>query len=366
MDRRTREVYEREARGWIGARRPVALEDGRIDALAARLAPGARVADLGSGPGWYAAALRATGRPAVALDVSLEMLRAAGELAPGLPRVCADLAALPFSRGSFAGAVALNAYQHLPLAELPAALAQLHGALAEDGALELTLADLERAEPDAEEQARGAAQRRVSRNFPGRLFSYCTEAFARALLEGAGFEVDGLERDAFWLRIRATRRFTLPDFVRPELALLVCGLNPSLHAAQHGVPFGRPGNRFWPAARAASLIEREFDPLAALRRGIGFTDLAKRATRRADELRREEYSAGLERLRGLLRRERPRALLFVGLDGWRKAVDRRAQPGPVAGGFENTPTYLMPSTSGLNAPSSLDELTAHLRRAAAT
>ncbi len=365
MDRRTREVYERDARTWIGARRPVALEDGRIEALAARVAPGVRVADLGSGPGWYAAALRAGGRPAVALDVSLEMLRAAGEHAPGLPRVCADLAALPFARASFGGAVALNAYQHLPLAELPAAFAQLHGALAEGAALELTLADLERADPDPEEQSHGGAQRRVSRSFPGRLFSYCTEEFARALLEGAGFEVNCLERDAFWLRIRATRCFTLPDFVRPELALLVCGLNPSLYAARHGVPFGRPGNRFWPAARAAGLIEHECDPLAALRRGVGFTDLAKRATRRADELRPEEYGAGLARLRALLRRQRPRALVFVGLDGWRRAVDRRASAGPVAGGFEDTPAYLMPSTSGLNARSSLDELVAHLRRAAA-
>jgi TDG/mug DNA glycosylase family protein len=364
MDRRTREVYEREARTWIGARRPVALEDGRIEALAARVAAGARVADLGSGPGWYAAALCAAGRPALALDVSLEMLRAAGERTPGLPRVCADLAALPFARGSFAGAVALNAYQHLPLAELPAALAQLHDALAEGGALELTLADLERAEPDSDEQAQGGAQRRVSRNFPGRLFSYCTEAFARDLLEGAGFEVDGLERDAFWLRIRATRRFSLPDFVRPELALLVCGLNPSLYAAQYGIPFGRPGHRFWPAARAAGLIEQEFDPRAALRRGVGFTDLAKRATRRADELHPAEYRVGLERLRALLRRERPGALVFVGLDGWRKAVDRHARAGRIDGGFEDTPTYLMPSTSGLNARCSLDELIAHLRSAA--
>src|SRR5262249_18716312 len=126
----------------------------------------------------------------------------------------------------------------------------------------------------------------------------------------------------------------------------------------------RPGNRFWPAARAAGLIARERDPLDAFRRGVGMTDLVKRATASASELRREEYAAGLRRIEALVRLYRPAVLCFVGLEGWRQVIDRHAQPGWVPGGFADNPAYLMPSTSGRNARVPLTELAAHLRIAA--
>jgi TDG/mug DNA glycosylase family protein len=67
----------------------------------------------------------------------------------------------------------------------------------------------------------------------------------------------------------------------------------------------------------------------------------------------------------LVRWLRPGALCFVGLAGWRAAVDRRARPGPQQDGLARVPVYLMPSTSGLNARTSRDELTAHFREVAA-
>ena len=56
---------------------------------------------------------------------------------------------------------------------------------------------------------------------------------------------------------------------------------------------------------------------------------------------------------------------FVGLAGWRAAADRKAKPGWQERTLGDAPVYLMPSTSGLNAHSSLDDLTGHLRAAAA-
>ncbi len=188
-------------------------------------------------------------------------------------------------------------------------------------------------------------------------------AEALELCEAAGFTRVRLESQGRRSWVRARRARTLPDWIRPRLSLLVCGLNPSLYAADVGVPFARPGNRFWGAARAARLIVRDRDPFDALSRGVGFSDCAKRATRRASELRRDEYAAGLARLERQIQRYRPRAICFVGLEGWRRVRDRHAVAGWVAGGFAGRPAYLMPSTSGLNAHSKLADLTAHLSRA---
>ncbi|MGH9042057.1 MAG: mismatch-specific DNA-glycosylase, partial [Acidimicrobiia bacterium] len=151
----------------------------------------------------------------------------------------------------------------------------------------------------------------------------------------------------------------------PDMRLLVCGLNPSLVAADAGYGYAGPTNRFWPAALAAGIVTRARQPFHALTvDGVGMTDVVKRATPRADQLDRSEYGAGIKRLRHLVGWLRPGAVVFVGLTGWRAAVDRRARPGEQPGGFAGVPAYVMPSTSGLNAHARLPDLVEHLRRAA--
>lgn len=182
---------------------------------------------------------------------------------------------------------------------------------------------------------------------------------------GAGF--DGVRLSGSGPRfVDAVRARTLPDTVGPGMRLLVCGLNPSLHAADAGVGFVTPSNRFWPAAIEAGLVSRPRDAFHALRaHGIGMTDLAKRATRRADELSAAEYAAGVERVDRLCRRLQPGAVVCVGLAGWRAAVDRRAGVGVQDRTLGGRPVYVMPSTSGLNARTSRTQLVAHLRAALA-
>ena len=145
--------------------------------------------------------------------------------------------------------------------------------------------------------------------------------------------------------------------------MLICGLNPSLWSAEHGIPFGRPGNRFWPAAKQAGLVELDRDPWDALARGMGFTDLVKKATRQSSELSERDYRHGRARIEAVVRRSAPRVVCFVGLEGWRRCVDRRAKPGWAAEPFAGRPAYLMPSTSGRNAHSDLPSLIEHLRSA---
>jgi TDG/mug DNA glycosylase family protein len=94
------------------------------------------------------------------------------------------------------------------------------------------------------------------------------------------------------------------------------------------------------------------------------TDLVKRPTRTAAELTTEEYRAGLHRVQRLVEWLQPGVVCFIGLAGWRAAVDRKATAGPQPEPLGPAPVYLMPSTSGLNAHSQLPDLTAHLRAAA--
>ena len=93
--------------------------------------------------------------------------------------------------------------------------------------------------------------------------------------------------------------------------------------------------------------------------------MVKRATARADELATDEYRQGFERLAALCRWLEPAAVCFVGLAGWRAAVDRTAAAGAQPRGFAGVPAYVMPSTSGVNARVRVEEHAAHLRAAAA-
>jgi len=234
-----------------------------------------------------------------------------------------------------------QSYTGLSAAELPAALAHLHASLSVGAGVRITLRLRKRVPPT-------------------------NRSDAIDLLEAAGFtgvEVQARSRAAE-IRLHARRARSLPDWIRPRLRLLICGLNPSLYSADVGIPFARPGNRFWGAARRAGLKLADRDPFDALMHGIGFTDCAKRATRRAQELRRQEYVVGLARIEKQIRRYRPATTCFVGLDGWRRVRDRHAMPGWISGGLAGQPAYLMPSTSGLNARVGLAALAAHLRRAA--
>lgn len=355
MDRPTVQIYEAESALYEAQRSPRFLREARRFGKQVASGP---VADLGCGPGWYAAAI---GRPSVAFDAALAMLRRTAEVAPDSLLVQGDLQALPFRRGALGGAWARNTYVHVAARHVPLALADLHRSLRVDAPAELTFFGGEREGRDVFSDD----------DLPGRWFSTWSAERLTDVVVGAGFAIDALaerrnRHGNVEFTVRAHRERTLPDTVGPAMRLLVCGLNPSLHAANAGVGFVTPGNRFWPAALEAGLVSRDRDPRhALLAHGVGMTDLVKRSTPRADALARGEYRAGLERLERLCAWLEPEAVCVVGLAGWRAAVDRKAVAGPQPQTLGGRPVYVMPSTSGLNAATSLSELTQHLRRASA-
>ena len=157
----------------------------------------------------------------------------------------------------------------------------------------------------------------------------------------------------------------LPNRVARNLRLLVCGVNPSPASANAAVGYARPGNRFWPAALAAGLVTADRDGDHALRVDrVGFTDFVARVEADAAKLGTAELRAGAVEVEALVRKWKPGAVLFTSITAYRTAVDRRTVVGVQPRPFGGRPAYVMPSTSGRNASTSLAVLTDHMRAAA--
>jgi len=152
----------------------------------------------------------------------------------------------------------------------------------------------------------------------------------------------------------------VPDLIAPGLAVLFCGINPGLYSAATGHHFARPGNRFWPALRAAGLTDellRPWEESRLLELGLGITNLVPRATAAADQLTREELRRGRIRLAAKVRRYRPRCVAVLGIGAYRTAFDRpRAVIGLQPEAFGASALWVLPNPSGLNANHQLPDL----------
>jgi TDG/mug DNA glycosylase family protein len=153
--------------------------------------------------------------------------------------------------------------------------------------------------------------------------------------------------------------------------VLFCGINPGLMSAFTGHHFARPGNRFWPALHASGFTPRRFAPAEQremLTLGLGITNVAGRATARADELSARELVEGGRRLTATVERRRPAWLAVLGVTAYRVAfADKHAQVGPQETVIGTTRVWVLPSPSGLNAhwtPTTLAAEFARLRAAA--
>jgi TDG/mug DNA glycosylase family protein len=350
MDRATVNIYEKRGPEWVAQHPPIQRAHAR--AFAGGVPPGALRIDLGCGAGRYTPDL---GIPVIGLDAARSMLDGCASAAPGALLVQGDLEALPFGPHTLHGGWAHMSYLHVPSVRLPAALADLHRTLVVGAPVEIQVLA-----GDYEGDALAADR------LGSRFFAAWTPERLRDVLVGAGFDVGAVDVEGDYARAGAVRARTLPDTVGPGMRLLVVGLNPSIYSADVGVGYARPGNRFWPAALNAGLVTRDRDPSHAQRvHGVGMTDLVKRATANATSLETEEYRTGMARVERLVRWLEPAAVCFVGLTGWRVAVDRHAIAGRQTRRIGDRPVYVMPSTSGANAHARLDALTDHLRAALA-
>ncbi len=349
MHRATVDVYDDRGLEWVASHsRPGRKAD--AEDFAERVGERALRIDLGCGAGRYLAHL---GTPTVALDASEVMLDACRARLPDAMYVRGDIEMLPFARGSLRGGWSWMTHLHVERTRLPLALWDLHRAMAVGAPLTIQLLEGSYEGDTLPDDAVG-----------GRFFAGWRADQLDDVVTGAGFTVEpgSMTVDGDEIRLRAERGRTLADTVAAGMRLLVCGINPAIFSADAGVGYARPGNRFWPAALAAGVVGKDRDPLDALiHHGVGMTDFVKRATRTAAEVTTTEFRHGHGRVERLVEWLRPRAVCFVGLAGWRAGVDPKAIAGLQPDGIGGRPAYVMPSTSGLNARTSLEELTEHLR-----
>lgn len=171
--------------------------------------------------------------------------------------------------------------------------------------------------------------------------------------------------------LESFRGRAVPDLLPGDgsgVRLLFVGINPGLWTAATQTHFAHPGNRFYPALLRAGIIGRAIDPAAGMTEedrahllacGIGITNLAPRATARADELSRDELRQGGQRLRETVRRVRPRVVAVAGITAYRSAFGVRTAPAGRQGELlEDAVLWVVPNPSGLNAHETVDSLAA--------
>lgn len=157
----------------------------------------------------------------------------------------------------------------------------------------------------------------------------------------------------------------LPDYLEPGLRLVFVGINPGLYSAQVGHYFASPRNRFWKAFNLAGLAQGEFGPdqdHLLLRHGIGFTDVVKRPTRGAGDLRPEDFRRDAPLLKEKLLSFQPKVVCFHGVTAfgnylrYAEELRRPPAPGPQPETIGISRVFVAPNPSPANAAVPLHQL----------
>lgn len=176
-DKETISVYEARASDYARV-----TADSAADPLLARfiaaMPAGARVLDLGSGPGIAAAKMAARGLDVVACDASPAMVAAADRRLPGKV-LLRSFETFPTEPG-FQGIWANFSLLHAPRADMPRHLARIRSALLSGGLVHVAL-----------KRGTGEARDRL-----GRFYSYYEPDELQDLLRAAGFTPRTLDHGA--------------------------------------------------------------------------------------------------------------------------------------------------------------------------
>ena len=164
---------------------------------------------------------------------------------------------------------------------------------------------------------------------------------------------------------------TLPDYLRDGLDIVFVGINPGRYSAEVGHYFAAPRNRFWTALNGSGLLSTPLDgntDSLALEQGIGFTDVVKRPSNSASDIRVGDYRRWAPELKEKLERFSPRIVCFQGTTGYRnylkygEGVDDKPDLGLQRRTIGRSSVFVVPNPSPANAAYSLETLVEWYRR----
>ena len=164
---------------------------------------------------------------------------------------------------------------------------------------------------------------------------------------------------------------TLHDYLAPGLDIVFVGINPGAYSAQVGHYFATPTNRFWPAINRSRLLCEALSSATddqALRYGIGFTDVVKRASNSGSKLRVGDYRRWAPVLKEKLEHYGPLIVCFHGVTGYRnylkyaEGILLRPALGPQPHSIGRSLVFVVPNPSPANAAYFLDTLVCWYRR----
>ena len=159
---------------------------------------------------------------------------------------------------------------------------------------------------------------------------------------------------------------TLPDYLKEGLDIVLVGLNPSLRSVEVGHYFATTRNRFWRAINRSGLLAEQLDTntdYKMIEHGIGLTDIVKRPTGGASDLRAADYREWAPVLREKLERYEPLIICFHGAVAYRNylrhaegirvsSIELGLQPHKIG----CSRVFVVPNPSPANAAYSLDTL----------
>lgn len=143
----------------------------------------------------------------------------------------------------------------------------------------------------------------------------------------------------------------LPDYLQHGLEVVFVGFNPGERSARIGHYYAGRGNQFWNLLFESALVPERLRPeedRRVLEFGLGLTDLVKRWSKSANDLKASDYRASIPRLRARLRRAAPRVIAFNGKMAYEKFCGRAVRLGWQRETFERSRVFVLPSTSGRN------------------
>ncbi len=152
---------------------------------------------------------------------------------------------------------------------------------------------------------------------------------------------------------------TLPDYLRKGMKLVIVGCNPTESSVRAGHYYAGRNNQFWPTLFESGVVPEPFDypdDRRIIEFGIGLTDLVKRPTKEADELKREDFAEGRIVLSQKLGEFSPLVIAFNGKATYEQFAQRKCKFGLQKELLYGAQIYVLPETNAQTTGGKADRL----------